>query len=115
MVSGSTGTCRVENESNVMFVHSPSIFPFLFDKIIVPLPASEAHKYPAAKLKEEISNNGKFFRVHGQRLRGEMILTIEDPVIESTVSAAEASATKSVPPSLAKHRDPAKETDPLLS
>lgn len=84
---------------------------FTFDasfSFVVPLPASEAHKYTAAKLKEEISN-GKVLRVHGQRLRGEMILTIEDPV-EPT-----ASAMNQIPPSLAEKDKVAKETDPLLS
>ena len=91
------------------------LFPFsFFDETIVPLPASEAHKYPAAKRKEEISN-GKILRVHGQRLSGEMILTIEDPVIESTTSATGASAINRMLPLLAKHRKLAKETDPLLS
>lgn len=90
-------------------------FTFDFYSFAVPLPASEAHKYSAAKLKKEISTNGTTLRVHGQRLSGEMILTIEDPVIESTTSATGASAINRMLPSLAKHRKPSKETDPLLS
>ena len=86
----------------------------LFYKNTVPLPASEAHEYPAAKLKEEILK-GKILRVHGQRLRGEMIPTIEDPVIDSTMSATKASATNQMPPSLKDNYESAKETDPLLS
>lgn len=106
---------RGESTCNAMFVHSPSISLFVFDETIVPLPASEAHKYPATTLKKEISTNGTTLRVHGQRLSGEMILTIEDPVIESTTSATGASAINRMLPSLAKHRKLAKETDPLLS
>ena len=77
------------------------------------MPASEAHEYPADKLKEDLLK-GKILRVHGQRLRGEMIPTIEDPVFDSTMSATKASATNQMPPSLKDNYESAKETDPLL-
>ena len=49
----------------------------------VPLPASEAHEYPVVKLKKEIATEN-LIRVHGQRLRGEMIPTVEDPIDVAT-------------------------------
>jgi len=81
----------------------------------VPLPASEAHEYPAAKLKKEISTE-KSVRVHGQRLRGEMIPTVEDPVIECATSATKSSIDETSPSSpVDEEKKHVNETDPLLT
>ena len=58
-----------------------------------------------AKLKEEIATE-KLVRVHGQKLRGEMIPTVEDP-IDNATSVIELSGMDEM--------SPPNETDPLLS
>jgi len=78
---------------------------YLLLSTAVPLPASEAHEYPVVKLKKEIATE-KLVRVHGQRLRGEMIPTVEDP-IDNATSVIELSGMDEM--------SPPNETDSLLT